>query len=298
MHNVANLFQCLESRKAVAKNEAIETVCQKILGTLDSWFVEVLEVVSQIATVRHSETRNEDLITLLTLIGNSSHLPELLERLPEGEWGTLESSDGVGFILLENLARTIRFLERDMGEHPDRYRLWAREQPALPMMVFRNVRAYQRRFENIAKVLDLGQCCPINSSKWANYDLSKPVNRLVFDTMMEFHRVLMYLRGSKAEQHKTILLKRAKVPETQVKWFLIAQQLPPLTKKTAYKWAYDVVIPYLEVEYPNWGDVSVLKPYLKAKGGKSKAKEVIAERLEGLARFDLPEKSAPSMWPS
>jgi hypothetical protein len=274
------------------------------LDALDSWLMEIIGPVSCAVNNRALESSNANLMGVACVCSDLYHLPDLLERLPESQWDDPTSADCRGFIVLDDLARVIRFIERDALEHPERYRLWAQEQPALPMMVFRNVRAYKRRFEKIVHAVKLGERCPINSDRRANYDLSKPVNSLVFDALMEFMRVISFLNWVPRSDKdgpitpERILRENAQVPTGQVQIFLDAYKLPALTKSSAYEWAYKAIIPYLETEHPDWLAVPALKPYIKPKGGRSKAKEVIAERLEGMARPNSSGRSPSSRWPS
>jgi len=278
---------------------------QKCLDVLDHELCHLLGQISVLTTNRARKSQSANLIGMAACFGALPDLAEFLPRVPDSEWDDPETSDCLGFWLLENLSQVIRFLERDALVHPERYRLWAREQPALPMMVFRNVRAYRRRFEQVATAVKLGQRCPINSDKRANYDLSRSVNQLVFDALMEFMRVLDFLNEEKpAWKGKTpeqVLTELADVPANQVEIFLAAHQFgaqKPLTKKHAYEWAYKFIIPFLEREYPDWQEVPALRPYLRSKGGRAKAKEVIAERLEGMARPESPGNCHSSRWPS
>jgi hypothetical protein len=299
---VTDLATALEILVETCTNEGERTKYRESLDCIHYWLCDILFTANTAVTQRARRTGNAGLIGFAAYNCGISDLPDLLELLPESEWDAPESSDCTGFHLLDNLARVIRFVERDTLAHPERYRLWAREQPALPMMVFRNVRAYQRRFDRIAAAVNMGERCPINSDNRANYDLSKPVNSLVFDALMEFMRVLAFLRDERpAWQGKppnAILTEYADVPAAQVPVFIAAHKLPPLTKSTAYQWAYKAIIPYLEAEHPDWRNVPALNPYIKPNGGRSKAKEVIAERLEGMARPHVPEKSPSSRWPS
>lgn len=301
---VTGMASALEIVAETCADEGERVKYRESLDCIDHWLCDILCMANTAATQRARCSNNAGLLGVAAAFGGLSDLPELLELLPESEWDDAGSSDSMGFTLLDNLARVIRFVERDALEHPERYRLWAREQPALPMMVFRNVRAYRRRFHDIAEAVKLGERCPINSDKRANYDLSKPVNSLVFDVLLEFMRVLAFLSwgnktpGGDPRTPEQILRKDACVTDNLVPVFLSARNLPPLTKATAYDWAYKAVIPYLEAEHSDWREVPALKPYIKANGGRSKAREVIAERLEGMARPDSPGKSVSSRWPS
>ncbi|MCX6908334.1 MAG: hypothetical protein NTY01_09850 [Verrucomicrobia bacterium] len=277
---------------------------QKLLNYYDEWLAEMAANVSSAAHIRAQYSENT---TLLGYMAAQVHcgmedLPDLLKRLPESEWEDLASSDCLGFNLLDRLPGIVRFLEKDMLDHPARYQLWAREQPALPMMVFRHRKAYERRFTNIAEAVQLGELCPIHSHKSANYDLTKPVNALVFETLMEFLRVLMFLKPGQCSGERMtpaeILKEKCVVPAERAPIFLVANSLPPLTKSTAYRWAYKAVIPYLEAEYPDWRKLPAVARYIKANGGRSKAREVIAEALEGMARPDSSAKPPSSRWPS
>jgi hypothetical protein len=286
-----------EEMEKIIPGEKEKALCRQMIDSIDEWLAELCFRIPSEIRIRAQRSQHKSLLSLSVAdayqgIGD---LPGLLERLPESEWDHPESSDCTGFNLLDNLAKLIRFIEKDARKHSERYRFWAREQPFFPMMVFCNSSAYRWRFSEIIKLVELGKRCPINVSERAQFRFDIPINVLVYEALVEIYSwAFSWIKDARVEDPEekwrkgaTVedrLAEQAGMPKVLQPVYQMAFDLQPLTKSNAKEWADKVMIPHFESVHPDWKKVEALAPYIGKAGGRAKAKEAIYEAVKSLAK--------------
>ena len=273
----------------VCNDEEDKGKANKCLDICDTWLIEIISRIVYQAIARAKVTKDTGLVGVATQYCPLEELPDLLKRIPESEWDDPATSDCMGFTLLEGLASVIRFIEHDAVQHPERYRLWAREQPFFPLLAFRNKSAYDFRFRQISDAVQLGAVCPINTTSNAQFRWDIPLNVLVFETLLEFMRVIDYLhwgdekKPRDARTPELILTRYAQVSMPQVPIFLEANPLWPPKKGDADEWT-GLIVRYLQTEHSDLKQVPELADHIGKTGGFARARWRIKAAFRSLAR--------------
>jgi len=192
--------------------------------------------------------------------------------------------------------------------------------PYWPMLRFLNAAGNaEEQFQLLAEKLKLGETCPINVSKKANYNLDVPINSFVWKCLRHFQKAhwsigFNFEHGNvffpaPATPAKTfdeaiapIVFQKVKtppigkpfitgmIPERDIGIYKVSYYLPPLTKFTAKDWADKAIMPYVCSNYPDFSKVPEFSNLLRRDSVKTRGqqrKEIrkdILRALTSLAR--------------
>lgn len=210
-------------------------------------------------------------------------------------------SDTFSCQLVESLIELLHYFEEQCEQHPERFRLLARELPHWPFLVTQHRAGYKKRFDKITSgsFVSLGTECPLDTSPNAMYRLQTPVCGLlweeIFQDWINVSAGVRAVRRFARERNQPVNVKK-EVKEIQSalehcceseaerKIFDQAFSLPELRKSTARDWANKFVIPYLHLKFPNWQEVPALQKYIGKKGGHTLAEKEIRRAVVAMAR--------------
>ena len=153
---------------------------------------------------------------------------------------------------------------------------------AWPMLMHRHTNN-RRRFEQLAKRLELGAEYPLDASEGARFRPDTPMVRYLDPLIHRLHSFVWdcaYLENSESpEADKFMAREWSKWPEElpgeDVMLVLrLVGQLPPLTKATAVQWAEKAIVPLiLATDARDWKKCAeqALQAIARQKGVKSRA---------------------------
>jgi hypothetical protein len=211
-----------------------------------------------------------------------------------------------------------------LEENTELLRDIASELPYWPMLRFRNAAGNaEEQFQLLADNLKLGEKCPLNVSKQANYNLDIPINSFVWKCLRHFQKVhssikfgFEYPRNQQRldsflgvekpkktfeEAIASIVFQIPKVqmlkprlvgmiPEKDIGIYKVSYDLPPLTKSTAKDWTDKAIMPYVCSRFSDFSKVPEFAGLLKRTDVKTRGqqrKEIrkdILRSLTSLAR--------------
>jgi hypothetical protein len=295
-----------EEMERYSSGEEGKASCRGIIDQLDDTLALMARNLTTFISIRSETTRSTELLCHVysQALGNLERFPSVWRKLGTAESNDTDSSDSPGFSLLHALTEAVRFFESECEKHPQLFRHWAQEQPFLPMLVFRNKAAYQKRFNRLADAVCLGKRCPINVSPRANYSLETPINAKVFEVLMDFLWARDWIQFARKCEPETAwrkgatlesqLAEQADMPRQMQPIYFAACELPPLTKATASKWADRYVMPYLDstnVDYLNAPEHRMIRRRKRVKSRSTARAEVrkdVIRALIGMARPVVP----------
>ena len=173
-------------------------------------------------------------------------------------------------------------LDKLADEFPGLVSHAARQMHAWPMLVHRHTNN-RRRFQQLAKRLDLGAEYPTDASEGARFRPDTPMIRYLDPIINRLHS--FYCFGvdrdyeSPEEETKSLAWEWRRWPEDLpgediLQVLRAARRLPPLTKATAGQWAEKAIVPLILVtDARDWTNCTepVLQKIAKQKGVKSRA---------------------------
>jgi hypothetical protein len=251
-----------EVLESLADDEKQKAVLRGRIDELDGVLAQMARHLSTSISLRVQKTRNTDLLcdVIGGTLGNSERFSIIWrqhEDIMGRKWGGVMVNQTIlDFGSQAACRKQLVFFQRLCDEYPDGFRYWGEESPFIPMLVFKNKSAYRRRFERVADGLHLGERCPINVSRKANYSLETPINSKTFDILLEFTRAFEWIKRAKSdvarilrkgETIREILEDSASLKADIQPVFLKAYRLPPLRKSNAMKWADEAIMPYLDI---------------------------------------------------
>jgi hypothetical protein len=176
----------------------------------------------------------------------------------------------------------VEALDKLAEEFPDHIRPAARRMHAWPMLMHRHTNN-RRRFQKLAKLLELGVDYPTDAGEGARFRPDTPLVRYLDPLIYRLNFTCQETRDKKFEsvqdeQHflyMTWWTREENRPSEDVLAVIhAARLLPPLTKATAAKWAEKAIVPLILVtdarDYENCTE-PVLQKIARQKGVKSKA---------------------------
>jgi hypothetical protein len=176
----------------------------------------------------------------------------------------------------------VEALDKLADEFPDHVRPAARRMHAWPMLMHRHTNN-RRRFEQLAKRLELGVEYPTDASEGARFRPDTPLVRYLDPLIYRLNVTCQETRDKqfksvKDEQHflyMTWWTRQEDCPNEDVLAVIhAARLLPPLTKATAAKWAEKAIVPLILAtdarDYANCTE-QVLQKIARQKGVKSRA---------------------------
>ena len=176
----------------------------------------------------------------------------------------------------------VEALDKLADEFPDHIRPAARRMHAWPMLMHRHTNN-RRRFQKLAKLLELGEDYPTDASEGARFRPDTPLVRYLDPLIYRLNVTWQETRDTKFEsvedeQHflyMTWWTRQEDCPSEEVLAVIhAARLLPPLTKATAAQWADKAIVPLILVtDARDWTNCTepVLQKIARQKGVKSKA---------------------------
>lgn len=241
------------------------------------------------------------------VINNSSDSVQLIRRYKElfpdqfrGPDDTYPDLDYLGDFAWDTYQR-VEMLDKLADEFPVSIRQAAQGMHGWPMLMHRHTNN-RRRFQQLAKRLELGEEYPLDASEGARFRPHTPLVRYLDPLIHRLHLFLWeiaYLDDSKpAKADKWMAREWAHWPEELpggdvMQILRVVRQLPPLTKATAAQWTEKVLVPLiLATDARDWKTCTepALQAIANQKGVKSKATfksrllAAVAATLRRLAR--------------
>jgi hypothetical protein len=293
LHQIAEAE--LDCRRRVihkqVKDAADQAQLDRVLEQLDYALALMMRRLPLLVRDRAEVTKCQELlcVTILQMaIGDGVDAARLIRRwqreYPEGdrhEDGTMEP-DSFPDLFAWDAYQRIAALDDLADEFPEHIRTAARFMHAWPMLMHRHTNN-RRRFEQLAKRLELGADYPIDASEGARYRPDTPLVRYLDPHIYRLHNLWSIIRGEKYESievEKRVIAgfwrewPEAKPSDEVFEVLRGLHQLPPLTKATAHQWAEKAVVPLiLATDARDWTDCEepVLQRIARQKGVKSRA---------------------------
>ena len=176
----------------------------------------------------------------------------------------------------------VEALDKLADDFPNHVRTAARRMHAWPMLIHRHTNN-RRRFQKLAKLLELGVDYPLDASEGARFRTDTPLVRYLDPHIHRLHILRSETGdrqfGSVKEEQDWLCPDWWKWPdeppgEDVLAPLRAARQLPPLTKATAAQWAEKAIVPLiLATDARDWQNCTepVLQKIARQKGVKSKA---------------------------
>jgi hypothetical protein len=291
----------LKSQKEfhVAKHAAYKRVLEQI----DIALGLVLRVLNPLLSYRGPVAKDADFLceTLYadTHAGNSvaNMVRRYIELFPDQNYESCSFVADFAWDVYQRVAE----LDRLADEYPQLLRPAARQMHGWPMLMHRHTNN-RRRFQQLAKLLELGAEYPTDASEGARFRPDTPMVRYL-DPLIYRLNVACEELGDREfkslweEQHWLYLTwwtRDEDCPNEEVLAVMhAARLLPPLTKATAAQWAEKAIVPLILVtDARDWTNCAepVLQTIGKQKGVKSRATfksrllAAVAATLRRLAR--------------
>jgi hypothetical protein len=268
---------------------ALQEQARRVLGQLDLALGFMLRQLSPQARMRAEVTQDADLLCdWLHAITSSGPEAERLvrryhqmfpeERNPDGPLDEGGFADHFAWDVYQRVAA----LDRLADEFPEHIRLAARQMHAWPMLMHRHTNN-RRRFEALAKKLELGAEYPTDASEGARWRPDTPLVRYLEPLIHRLDLVYCELAGKEFEsaEKEQAMAERfwwqwpeEKAGEEIIRIVCAARRLPALTKATASQWAEKALVPLiLATDARDWQNCQepVLQRIAKQKGVKSRA---------------------------
>ena len=286
---VMDFFRPIFQKKI--EDPAKQAELEVILEQLDLALAFILRRVRTMANFRVEVTKSTDLLCDATLMAigdgveaarliryGEKNFPEI-SRLPDG------SIDGGGFPgrFAWDVYQRVEALDKLVDEFPDHIQTEARQMHAWPMLMHRHTNN-RRRFQELAKRLELGVEYPTDASEGARYRPDTPMVRYLEPIIRRLHTVRYYHDPDRkfesiAEENEFLgrfwwQWPEASPGEDILKVLRATCLLPPLTKATAATWAEKAIVPLiLATDARDWKNCKepVLQRIAKQKGVKSRA---------------------------
>jgi hypothetical protein len=176
----------------------------------------------------------------------------------------------------------VEALDQLADEFPDHIRPAARRMHAWPMLMHRHTNN-RRRFQQLAKRLELGAEYPTDASEGARFRPDTPLVRYLDPLIYQLNVTCqetrdMQFKSVTDEQHLLYMTWWTRLEDCPNEDVLAvihaARLLPPLTKATAAQWAEKAIVPLILAtdarDYENCNE-PVLQKIAKQKGVKSRA---------------------------
>jgi hypothetical protein len=179
-------------------------------------------------------------------------------------------------------------LDKLADEFPDLVRHSARQMHAWPMLMHRHTNN-RRRFQQLAKRLELGVEYPTDATEGARFRPDTPLVRYLEPIIYRLHSFCFggeIYYGTGGQEFESAEQENESIRRTWRQWpedlpgenivqiLHVARRLPPLTKATAVQWAEKAIVPLILVtdarDYTSCTE-PVLQKIAKQKGVKSRA---------------------------
>ncbi len=283
-----NFYRPLYQKKITDPAEQAEY--ENILWQLDFALALIMRRLPGLARFRAKSTKCSDLLCdVICGMTHGSDAAQLIRRWQE-EFLEEDHREADGSVAPESFPdqfawdtyQRVESLDKLADEFPEFVRTAARQMHAWPMLVHRHTNN-RRRFQQLAKRLELGAEYPTDASEGARFRPGTPLVRYLDPLVCRIDYVRSAAQNAKyesAEDEKESLRQwwgdwQDERPSDEVMAQLRGvPQLPPLTKATAIEWAEKAVVPAIMVtDARDWKncDVPALQRIAKQRGVKSRA---------------------------
>lgn len=272
-------------RRKDEKSVAMHEWVARVLAQMDLAFAFMLRNLNLQVSFRGEVTKDTDLLCDALYAGThgGNRVARMLRRYYELHPDEAADEEG-GFAeqFAWDVYQRVAELDALADEFPKQIGLAARQMQAWPMLMHRHTNN-RRRFEQLAKRLELGVEYPLDASEGARFRPDTPIVRYLDSLIHRLHSFLWnsgYLEDSKsAEADKWLAQEWAHWPEElpgdEVLQILkTLRALPPLTKATVKQWAEQAVVPLiLATEGRDWKNCAApaLQAIARQQGVKSRA---------------------------
>jgi hypothetical protein len=293
------------------KDLAMQAELEGVLDQLDFALARILSRVVLIARCRVQTTKNCDLLVEAAgnAIGHGVEAAGLVRRFQElfpDDAPVIdgEATDG-GFPgqFARDAYQRIVALDKLADEFPDQIKLEARQMRAWPMLFHRHTNN-RRRFNQLARRLELGAEYPVDASEGARFRPETPLVRYLDPLIFRLYNLWCVVES---EQYESVVEENRILVNMWWEWpeempcdevlevLRVARRLPPLNKTTAHAWAKKGLVPLiLATDARDWNDCAapVLQSIAKQKGVKSQATfksrllAAVSAALQRLARAE------------
>jgi len=272
-------------RRKDEKSVAMHTTAGSILDQFDLSIGFILRTLNTLLWFRGEVTKDVDFlceaISYDTKAGG--RMARMIRHFCQSHPEEIADEEG-GFIsdFAWDVYQRVVELDKLADEFPKQVGWAARQMNAWPVLMHRHTNN-RRRFEQLAKRLELGAEYPLDASEGARFRPDTPMVRYLDPLIHRLHSFVWdcaYLENSESpEADKWMAREWSKwpeeLPEEDVLQILrLVGQLPPLTKATAVQWAEKAIVPLiLATDARDWKNCTepVLQKIAKQKGVKSRA---------------------------
>jgi hypothetical protein len=278
--HVANSCQGILRRKD-EKSVAMHNTAKRILYEIDRALAVVVGNHLNWIRRRAESTEFSDLLSNVLYhiaIGDGADVACLIRQFQK-----LNPDDG-GYtdMFAWDVYQRVEALDWLADEFPDYIRTAARRMHGWPMLVHRHTNN-RRRFQHLARRLELGVDYPTDASEGARFRPDTPMVQYL-DPLIRRLYVMCWELGDM--QFESIDTEQSLLLQIWWDWpeeppgeeilapLRMARQLPPLTKATAKEWAEKAIVPLILVtDARDWTNCAepVLQKIAKQKGVKSRA---------------------------
>ena len=260
---------------------------ERILWQLDFALALIFRRLPSLVRFRAKRTKCSDLICDATFhaIGDGAGAAQLIRRYHKEFPEDVDNSDapeGYPDQFAWDTYQRVEALDKFADEFPDHVRTAARQMHGWPMLIQRHTNN-RRRFQQLARRLELGAEYPLDASEGARFRPDTPLVRYLDPLIFQIcyvRRMASYSTHVTEEKGRESLGfwwrdVQEEIPGDEVVAALHAvPQLPPLTKATAIEWAEKSVVPVImATDASDWKNCMepVLQRIAKQKGVKSRA---------------------------
>jgi hypothetical protein len=285
------------------KSVALHATAKRILEQIDLALGFILRNLNTQLWFRGEVTKDTDLLCALIGAGTKAgaRTAQMVRRYqqlhPEDDGTDLSFAESYAWDVYQRVAE----LDKLADEFPDQIRNAARQMHAWPMLMHRHTNN-RRRFQKLAKRLELGAEYPTDASEGARFRPDTPMVQYLDPLIYRVHILRSEIGDrqfdSVKDEQDWLCLTWWSWPEERPGEEVLAplraaRQLPPLTKATAAQWTEKVIVPLILAtdarDYENCTE-PVLQKIARQKGVKSNATfksrllAAVAATLRRLAR--------------
>ncbi len=297
-------------RRQDEKSVALHASRKRILEQIDLAFGFIMRHLNHQLSFRGEVTKDTDFLCEMLVADTKagSRIAGMIRRFYHLHPEEAEDPDG-GFAgnFAWDVYQRVAELDKLADEFPTQIRMAARQMHAWPMLMHRHTNN-RRRFQQLAKRLELGVEYPTDATEGARFRPDTPLVQYLDPIIYRLHTFCFggaVDAGSASREfespeaeNKSIAIRWRQWPEDFpaediVKVLSVARRLPPLTKATAAQWAEKAIVPMILItdarDYAQCTE-PVLQKIAKQKGVKSRATfksrllAAVAATLRRLAR--------------
>jgi len=277
-------------RRKDEKSVALHATAKRILEQLDLAIGFILRSLNTQLWFRGEVTKDADFLceVLVAETKAGGRIARMVRRYQQLHPDDVGQGDSFVEPFAWDVYQRVTELDKLADEFPDLVRHAARQMHAWPMLMHRHTNN-RRRFQELAKRLELGVEYPTDASEGARFRPDTPLVRYLEPIIYRLHSFCFggeIYYGTGGQEFESAEQENESIRRTWRQWpedlpgenivqiLRVARLLPPLTKATAVQWAEKAIVPLILVtdgrDYENCSE-PVLQKIAKQKGVKSQA---------------------------